>query len=124
MHQNETLINRFYSAFQQRDYTTMASCYHPEVAFSDSVFQRLSSDEVKAMWKMLLTSAKDLEIVYSNIKANDQSGSAHWEADYTFTSTGRKVHNVIDANFEFKDGKIYRHNDHFNFWKWSKMALG
>jgi hypothetical protein len=31
---------------------------------------------------------------------------------------------VIDADFEFKDGKIFRHRDHFDFWRWSRMALG
>jgi hypothetical protein len=38
--------------------------------------------------------------------------------------TGRRVHNKIDATFQFQDGKIIRHHDRFNFWKWSFMALG
>ena len=35
-----------------------------------------------------------------------------------------KVHNIIGATFEFKDGLIYRHHDKFDFWHWSKPALG
>ncbi|MGH2565783.1 MAG: hypothetical protein ACRDE5_14800, partial [Ginsengibacter sp.] len=48
----------------------------------------------------------------------------HWEAWYTFSKTGRKVHNIIDAQFEFKDFKIIRHTDSFNLHKWASQALG
>jgi hypothetical protein len=34
------------------------------------------------------------------------------------------VHNKIDARFEFKDGKIIRHRDSFDFWAWASQALG
>jgi hypothetical protein len=47
-----------------------------------------------------------------------------WEAWYTFSRTGRKVHNIIDASFEFKDGKILVHQDTFDFWRWTRQALG
>ena len=42
-------------------------------------------------------------------------GSAHWEADYTFSATKRKVHNVVDARFELRDGLIVKHTDVFDF---------
>ncbi len=102
----------------------MQEAYHPAALFSDPVFQHLSAEEVKAMWQMLITSAKDLEITYGQVKADDNHGGCHWEARYTFSGTGRKVHNKIDVNIEFKDGKIFRHEDNFNFWAWSRMALG
>ena len=51
--------------------------------------------------------------------------SAHWEPTYRFSSTGRLVHNVIDAEFEFdSQGLIKRHRDRFDFWRWSRQALG
>jgi hypothetical protein len=31
---------------------------------------------------------------------------------------------VIDAEFELRDGKILRHRDHFDLWRWTRMALG
>jgi len=34
------------------------------------------------------------------------------------------VHNKIKATFEFENGKIIRHTDSFDLWKWSGMALG
>ncbi len=67
---------------------------------------------------------KGLKLNSQNIKANDNSGSAHWEAFYTFSQTGRKVHNKIDASFEFKDGLIIEHTDEFDLHKWAKQAMG
>lgn len=124
MHDNEKLIQQFYTAFQHKDYVTMQELYHPKASFSDPVFHNLKSQEVKAMWEMLVTAGKDLRISFSDVKATDSRGSCHWEAWYTFSRTGRKVHNVIDASFEFQDGKILRHQDVFNFWRWSRQALG
>jgi ketosteroid isomerase-like protein len=124
MHPNEALIHQFYQAFQNRDYRTMQECYHTEATFSDPVFQNLTAQEVKAMWQMLTSSAKDLQIAYGNIKADDNKGVCRWEARYTFSGTGRRVHNIINARMQFRDGKILKHDDEFNFWRWSRMALG
>ena len=117
------LLEEFYSAFQRRDPAGMAACYHPEATFADPVFT-LHGNEIAAMWHMLCEGGKDLEVTFSGTEADDMAGRAHWEARYTFSSTGRKVHNSIDAAFRFKDGLIVEHRDHFNFWRWSRMALG
>jgi ketosteroid isomerase-like protein len=124
MHANETLIKTFYESFQKRDYKGMAACYHPEVHFYDEAFQDLKGWEAGAMWQMLCTNAKDLDIVVSGISADDSKGRAHWDATYTFSATGRKVFNQIDATFTFKDGKIIDHRDKFDFKKWLGMAFG
>lgn len=121
---HEALVRKFYDAFARKDFSTMQSCYHPEARFSDPVFNDLSSPQVKAMWQMLLTSSKDLRIEFSAVSADGSKGSCHWEAWYTFSRSGRLVHNIIDASFEFRDGLIYRHQDHFNFYRWSRQALG
>lgn len=121
---HSTLITQFYTAFQQKDFETMATLYHPEATFKDAAFDLKSGKEAGAMWKMLLTAGKDLRIEFKDVKVEGEKGYAHWEAWYTFSKTGRKVHNVIDAQFEFKDGLIYRHRDHFDFWRWSRQALG
>ena len=124
MNANQALINHFYTCFQKKDFRGMQECYHDEAVFSDEVFQNLSSKEVKAMWQMLIERGKDLELTFNNVSADAKTGKAHWEASYTFSSTGNKVLNKIEAEFEFKDGKIYRHRDKFDFWKWTGMALG
>ncbi len=124
MNDQANTITKFYTAFQQKDYETMASLYHSEATFKDAAFDLKSGKEAGAMWKMLITAGKDLRIEFSDVKAAGDTGSAHWEAWYTFSKTGRKVHNIIDATFEFKDGLIYRHTDRFDFWRWSRQSLG
>ncbi|MCB8985309.1 MAG: nuclear transport factor 2 family protein [Ardenticatenaceae bacterium] len=120
---NQQLIETFYTAFQQRDHTRMNACYHPEVHFSDPVFQDLHGRRAQAMWHMLCARGTDLQITFNAVQADGRSGHAHWEAAYTF-STGRPVHNVIDAAFQFQDGLIIRHQDQFDLWRWTRMALG
>ncbi len=120
---NVALIEEFYTAFGRRDADTMAACYHPDAVFSDPVFE-LRGEEIGKMWKMLTERGKDLKVVYSGVSAEGDGGQAHWDADYTFSATGRLVHNQIDAKFRFADGKIIEHRDTFDFWKWTRMALG
>jgi ketosteroid isomerase-like protein len=124
MHPNAKLIERFYTCFQKKDAEGMAACYHPDVVFSDPVFTELHGDRAGAMWRMLAARAKSLEVTFRDVTADDTRGSAHWEAVYPFSQTGRRVHNVIDASFLFKDGKIIRHEDRFDLWRWAGMALG
>jgi limonene-1,2-epoxide hydrolase len=124
MHKHAQLLETFYQAFQRRDGAAMAACYHPEAQFSDPVFPDLRGPEVGAMWRMLTSRSKGLDLQFSAIQADDTQGSAHWEAIYPFSATGRTVHNIIDAKFQFKDGLIYRHQDHFDFYRWARMALG
>jgi limonene-1,2-epoxide hydrolase len=124
MHPNEEAINNFYTAFQRLDAEAMMRCYHADIRFSDPVFPGLSEREVAAMWKMLCSQAKNFELTFADVQANEQRGKAHWEARYDFSATGRRVHNKIEAEFEFLDGKIIKHTDSFDFWKWSRMALG
>ncbi|HKP75133.1 MAG TPA: nuclear transport factor 2 family protein [Longimicrobiaceae bacterium] len=124
MHPNEALIARLYTCFQARDAAGMKACYHPDAVFSDPVFGRLEGEQVTAMWAMLCERAADLRIDVSDVTADDASGQAHWDARYTFSQTGRKVLNRIDAEFGFRDGLIARHDDRFSFWRWSRQALG
>ena len=121
---NEEVIKTFYTAFSKRDADTMAAQYHEEIHFSDPVFPDLNGPEAGAMWAMLCERGKDLEITFSGVEATMTSGKAKWEARYTFSATGQKVHNIIEANFRFKDGKIIEHKDHFDLYRWSKQALG
>lgn len=124
MHPNEALLREFYEAFNRGDGQTMAAAYADSARFTDPVFPDLDGTGAGAMWRMLTESADDLRIEASNFEADDDQGSAHWEAWYTFGATGRKVHNKIDATFRFEDGKIVRHIDSFPFWRWSRQALG
>lgn len=124
MNANEQLIHHFYTCFKNKDYKGMQQCYAPHAVFNDSVFKSLNAAQVKSMWEMLILKGKDLTINFNHISADEQYGTAHWDADYTFSATGRKVINHIDASFEFENGKIIKHTDHFDFHTWAKQALG
>ncbi|MBP4139236.1 nuclear transport factor 2 family protein [Flavobacterium geliluteum] len=125
MNSNEELISKFYSAFANADAKTMSECYHPKVHFIDPAFGLLKEEQVSDMWKMLiLRSEGNLKIEFSNVKADEFSGTANWVATYNFTKTNRNVINKISAEFIFQDGLIIKHVDQFDLWKWSKQAFG
>lgn len=114
------LIKKFYEAFQKRDAEGMVALYADDVVFSDPVFKDLRGVEAKNMWRMLCARGKDLKVTFRDVTDT----SAHWDADYTFTATKKLVHNSIDATFAFRDGKIVKHTDVFDLYKWSAQALG
>jgi ketosteroid isomerase-like protein len=128
MHANAQLIQSFYTAFQNMDADGMKKCYHPDIHFSDPAFPDLKGGQACAMWSMLIENLKKgkggWKLEFSKITANDTQGSAHWEAHYTLSSTGNQVHNIIDARFQFQDGKIIRHIDSFDFYRWARMGFG
>ena len=100
------------------------ACYAPDVTFSDPVFPALHGEAARGMWRMLCARGKDLRLEFSRVQADDRTGSAHWEAWYSFGATGRKVHNILDATFTFSNGLIVSHVDRFDLRRWSRQALG
>ncbi|RZI96913.1 MAG: nuclear transport factor 2 family protein [Variovorax sp.] len=130
MQANEQTIHRFYGAFAKLDADTMAACYAPDAVFDDEAFSLRGAREIGGMWKMLCTAtqAKGADVwklSYSDVRADGNSGQAHWDAHYRFSATGRIVDNSIDARFTFTpDGLIATHRDTFPFWTWARQALG
>lgn len=125
MHPEET-IRHFYSCFAAGDHQGMSACYHPEATFSDPVFPLLRGKEIHSMWHMLtLAGAKSgMTVLHEDVKVESTRGTCVWKASYTFGPAKRPVNNVIRATMDFRDGKIIQHIDSFDFWKWSRMALG
>ncbi|NRF69505.1 nuclear transport factor 2 family protein [Aquincola sp. S2] len=119
-------IRRFYSAFARLDGAAMQAAYAPDASFEDEVFTLQGRPQIGGMWRMLCdaTKAKGRDVWRLEASAVTDR-SAHWEAHYRFSATGRLVHNIIEAEFELgRDGLIRRHRDRFNFWRWSRQALG
>ncbi|MDQ1304222.1 MAG: hypothetical protein QG671_49 [Actinomycetota bacterium] len=114
------VITRLYTAFQSLDGDAMAACYTPDATFSDPVFTDLHGSQVGNMWRMLCSSAKDFSVNFDSVTDH----SAHWVATYTFSGTGRRVVNDIQASFVLRDGLISAHRDSFGLWAWSRQALG
>lgn len=127
---SQATIERFYTAFAQLDADTMQRCYAADATFEDEVFKLYGQRDVGGMWRMLCEAAQakgraDWKLEYSQVSAEGGKGRAHWVAHYRFSASGRPVVNRIDAEFEFDaKGLITRHRDRFDFWRWSRQALG
>ncbi|MEO8086376.1 MAG: nuclear transport factor 2 family protein [Bacteroidota bacterium] len=122
---NQEIITKFYESFSRADAEGMVKLYADDIVFSDPAFGELKGDDAKNMWRMLIQNSKGkIKITFADVTADGHSGSANWIAEYTFSQTGRFVVNKIVAHFEFKEGKISRHTDHFDLWKWTQQALG
>ena len=119
-------IERLYAAFAKLDAEAMAACYAQDAAFDDEAFSLRGREQIGGMWAMLCnaTKAKGRDVWKLDVSAITDR-SAHWDATYRFSATGRMVHNIIDAEFEFdRADLITRHRDRFDFWRWSRQALG
>lgn len=119
-------IDRLYAALNAGDGEAMAACYTDDSVFEDPAFGRLAGGSGQDMWRMLTARAGDLhvEVVDRSATEDATAGTAHWVADYTFTQTGRKVHNDVKAAFVFRDGLIAEHRDDFDLRSWAGQALG
>lgn len=119
-------ICRLYDAFARLDGETMQACYAADAQFDDEVFSLRGRDQVGGMWRMLCDATQAKGRDDWRLEARDITArSAHWQAHYRFSASGRLVHNIIDATIECDaDGLIRRHRDRFDFWRWSRQALG
>lgn len=123
--QNEQVVERFYTAFQNLDYKTMQESYSEDIIFSDPVFLMLKGDEVKDMWEMLCKNARNFSLSFSDITLLDEEyATCKWVATYDFSKTGRRVVNNVKAYMRIKDGKIIEHSDAFRLSTWLSQALG
>jgi len=122
---NLETIRRLYAALDACDGETMAACYAADATFSDPVFPDLREGRVREMWRMLTARADDLAVELAEHDAEADIGHARWVARYTFARTGRPVVNNVRAELRFDAaGLIVDHRDHFDFWRWSRQALG
>ena len=122
---NEATVRRLYESLDRHDGEAMAACYSPDARFSDPVFPDLRGDQPGDMWRMLTARATDLKCELPEARADAEAGAARWIATYTFGTTGRQVVNRVRSDFRFDDaGLIAEQNDDFDFWRWSRQALG
>lgn len=121
---SEQLIHTFYKAFQKKDFAQMQNCYAKQAQFEDPAFGKLNSAQTRAMWHMLCKRGLDLVVTYEILSVKENEVHAKWIADYTFQTYKTHVRNEISSRFKLKNNKIIDHKDTFNFWKWSRQALG
>jgi hypothetical protein len=121
---NESVVDRFFHAFRDRDGEAMAACYDPRAEFRDPVFGRLEGERIGAMWRMLTSGASALELTVLDTVVEGERGWARWVAVYPFGATGRMVRNEVQSEFEFDHDLVIAQEDTFSFPKWARQALG
>jgi hypothetical protein len=121
-------LDRFFAALARLDSVTLKSCYSDDARFEDELFSLHGSHAVGGMWRMLCENVRHRGRMVWQLDVQDIStqgglGSARWEAQYLYQD--RPVHNIVSSDFSFDGlGLIRRHRDHFDFWSWSRQALG
>jgi hypothetical protein len=123
---SQATIERLYAALARLDGEAMQACYAADARFEDEVFTLRGARQIGGMWRMLCEATRTRGQAQWKIELSAVTGrSAHWDAHYLFSATGRQVLNRIDAEFEFDaQGLITRQRDRFDFWRWSRQALG
>jgi ketosteroid isomerase-like protein len=119
---NAELLDRLYTALDRHDHREMASCYHSDATFRDIAFDLRGKRLIHSMWHMI--SDTDIRAKFHVLQADDDRGTVELVDDYTFTSTGHAVHNVIASHFRFRNGLIIEHHDLCDARVWADMALG
>jgi hypothetical protein len=128
MHQNAALLSRLFTALDQHDHTTMASCYHPDATFRDIAFDLAGQRRIHAMWHMV--SESDIRVAVEHVEAGEREGYARFVDTYTFGAgrgsgrPGRLVRNPIEARFWFEGEQIIRELDSCDARAWASAALG
>ena len=121
----QEIIETFYTSFQRLDHAGMNACYNEDIIFQDPVFGMLQGADVRAMWEMLCTNAKDFTLEFGPIEIIDEEyATCRWVARYTFSKTGNRVENRVKAFMRIVDGKIIEHSDAFRLSTWIGQALG
>ncbi len=127
---SQTTIERLYAAFERLDGAAMQACYAPDARFDDPVFSLQGREQIGGMWRMLCQAGREhsrgvWRLSVGAARPLGQGWALRWEVDYRFGATGRAVHNVVHTEIELDaDGLILRHRDRFDFWRWSRQALG
>src|SRR4051812_18592541 len=103
---SEATIVRLYDALQRHDGDAAAACYTEDGVFEDPAFGRLEAGQVRDMWRMLTQRSPDLEVVLLQHSSHGDEGRARWTASYTFSQTGKRVVNDIEARFRFQGDLI------------------
>lgn len=130
MHANAALVNKLFSALDERDHAKMADCYHPKARFRDIAFKLHGRDRIHDMWRMICRPTTDIKVDVQTVVADEHSGCAMLIDRYTFGASedppkeGRPVVNVIVSRFLFEDDLILRQDDDCDPKIWARQALG
>ena len=104
MHSHTEVLTRLFTALDRHDHEAMAACYAKNARFRDIAFKLEGRTRIHAMWHMICDG--DIKTTFKIDEVDDRTGFVTVVDDYTFRAKARKVHNVIQSRFRFKDGAM------------------
>ena len=123
MNQNEATIHRFFTAYQNKEYTTMQNCYSEDAVYNNPIYGLNDTEHVKAMWEMICKTNKEESLHFENIELLDHEyATCDWSLVYYYTN--RRINNKIKSYLRLENGLIIEHTDAFDLYKWTRMAFG
>jgi hypothetical protein len=122
MPSHSEVLTRLFTALQQHDHQTMANCYDEDATFTDIAFEINGRKRIHAMWHMICEG--DIRTSFDIVEVDDRTAKVKVVDDYTFRSSGRKVHNVVESRFWLRNGSIVAQQDTCDARDWAGMALG
>lgn len=117
------IVKEFYEALNKRDYKIVNGLYHSEAKYRDEIFD-FNGIEIHALWYNATLPEMDISVKLESIREEGDKVITEWEMRYTLDIIKRRINLKEKGVFEFKDEKIYRHTDTYDFWAWCTQAFG
>jgi len=114
------VIETVYAALRDGKPHAAAACYASDPYFEDIAFQLHGRERICQMWRLVCS--RNVRVTFDSVAADDNTGSGHWVASYTFSETGRPIVNDIRSSFKFSDGLIADHRDQCDPHHWASQA--
>lgn len=132
---NSDIVSAFLASYEKHDAEGMAVYLDAGVVFSDLAFERITGDNVRAMWAWFCEPSptrddKPVKVRNSEVtRVDGDRVQARYEVDYTLTEEKkprRTVRYVILSDFTLRDCRIISQRDtpSISQFAFAKMALG
>lgn len=117
-----TVVDRFFEALRRADVSVIDNCYHPQISYSDPLFEDLRGTRVALRWRMLLTQATSFSLEHSLVFADERKAQVQWTANYLLN--GRSVRIPMLSTLAIWDDLIVRQVDEYDLWKYCRQTHG
>lgn len=124
MNANEELLHIFFRSLKSKNFIQLADCYAKNATFTNPVYISLNKTLTVAMFNMYIRNAENLRLDFKNITADHHSGSAEWLITYTTAKKNKVVIKYLKSHFTFKNEKIVKQVDDFNFYNYIRQIKG
>jgi hypothetical protein len=116
------LIVRFFEAYNQNDWQSIARCYHDKASFSDPIYPDLREESIVYLWFDRLATRKKVDLKFRVVFADERKVQVEWSGLSPLHGRSVRINGL--STFALWDEAIVRHVDEYSFVDWSRQALG